>query len=390
MTSDTPNRLADVSGLEGMIREGTLNKLVAFEQGLIQGGQNGLLDWLRNSSADGLHPLAKQIGIARGTLVRLYDIFQIPRPSAETVQRKLWKDRYNDPEFVRRHAEWSRKSMLQRWQDTEFREQMIETTKRMWDDPEFRERKATELRTRRQDADFNERMFSAILEARQRSEYRELVSQMKRAMWADPAFRETQLQKMQAMYTDPEWQRNHQEGIDASMEDMEWRQRRAEATREARRDPEKLRRYHVPSIQGSRRDIGYHAFSCWEANVARVLMYTERPFLVKEAFLLQVPNEYQELFPIGETEVTVDFVIMDLEDRIVVHDILAHPAEDPIGCTKLELLRTQYPTLDVRPITPKIYREMQKQFRTIIDNDPRFCGWETSEDNLRNNPSKFA
>ena len=82
-------------------------------------------------------------------------------------------------------------------------------------------------------------------------------------------------------------------------------------------------------------------------------MYCEKPFLVKEAFLLQVPTEYQELFPIGETEVTVDFVFIGDEGHIIVHDILAHPAEDPIGCVKLELLRSQYPTLDIRPITPR-------------------------------------
>ncbi len=379
-----------VDQFKGVISQPTIQKLISFEELLLERGEQGLVDWLRNNARNGITPLAREIGLNNKTLGKFYDHLGIPRPSLDEIRRTMWQERWQDPEFVQRHAEWSRRSLQKRWQDESFRKRQSESTRKMWDDPEFRVKKSEWLRRQRLDPTFNEKMSRALIEARQNPSYKEGVSKRSRAMWDDPEFREQQLTMMQNIYQDPSWREKHLEGVRRSMQDLEWRGRRAEAVRQARHDPTRIGRYKVPTIQGVRRDIGYHAFSAWEANIARVLMYCERDFYTQEGFNLMVPQEYQDLFPIKNTEITLDFITLDPRGNFLAYELMAHPLENPVGWAKLELLIDQYPMLQVRPIIPKFYNAIQRHFQRRINEDPRFCGWETSKDSLRNNPTKYS
>src|SRR3989344_3447870 len=57
--------------------------------------------------------------------------------------------------------------------------------------------------------------------------------------------------------------------------DEAYRERDAEAKRKARFEGNNLTKYHLPTISGIRRDIGY-AQSTWEANLARIFLYCKR------------------------------------------------------------------------------------------------------------------
>jgi len=46
--------------------------------------------------------------------------------------------------------------------------------------------------------------------------------------------------------------------------------------------------------------------------------------------------------------------------------------------------------LDVRIIDGKFYRRLEGRFKDRINNFPGLAGWETSGDNLRENPGKYG
>lgn len=330
------SRMAELSPnhLKGMGRL-TIQKLTAFEQVLLERGEQGLLDWLRKNAQNGINPLAKQIGLNNKTLGKFYDQLGIPRPSLAEVNRRILKAHWQDPDFVERHAEWSRQSLQERRQDEAFQGHRLAGLRKKWEDPDYREARAEFLRRKRLDPDFNDRMNKAIIKARQ-----------------DPAYKEI--------------------------------------TRRRRLNPNNIANYTLPTIQGERRDIGFYAQSAWEANIARVLMYCGRAFYSREAFRLSVPPEYQDTFTADITEMSVDFITLDPRGNLQAYEIMAHPAEYSIGWMKLKLLIEQYPYLDVRPIIPKFYRAIRRHFQKRINADSRFAGWETKKDNLRNNPSKYA
>lgn len=119
-------------------------------------------------------------------------------------------------------------------------------------------------------------------------------------------------------------------------------------------------------------------------------MYCGRDFHTREPLRLSVPPEFQDSFTTDRAEKGVDFITFDPRGNLLIYEIMAHPKEDPIGWIKLELLANQYPGIRIRPILPNLYRNVQRHFAERINSDPRFCGWETQRDNLRDNPNKYT
>ncbi len=50
----------------------------------------------------------------------------------------------------------------------------------------------------------------------------------------------------------------------------------------------------------------------------------------------------------------------------------------------------QFPQFRVIAVDPKDYSGSRKEFAAKINASKNFCGWETTQDNLRTNPAKYA
>ncbi|GEM_PF-4132993 len=262
----------------------------------------------------------------------------------------------NDSEFRKKQSEGKSRYMLEAWNDEERRQKFIEGIKRSWEDPLRKEKAASVLKEK----------------------------------WLDPLYRT----KMISLLEDPEFQKRRINGAQTELyqrwrENPSFREKIAEASRRARLDPQNTDKYYLPSIQGFRRDINFYAQSMWEANIARILIYCDREFYTREIFRLNVPQRYTTLFNQRETELSVDFVIKDPRDNIILYEIMAHPLENPLGITKLEMLVEQYPQLNLRVIDERTYKRLEKNFKRKINHHSSLIGWEHSEDNVRNNPEKY-
>ncbi len=182
--------------------------------------------------------------------------------------------------------------------------------------------------------------------------------------------------------------RTQAEGVRANWQDPEFRARQAEGTREARLNSKNAGKFYLPTIQGTRKDIGY-AKSTWEANLARVFSYIGREYLMHEKMKLTIANEQKYLFKDIKSDMGVDFIVTDPRGNLKIYEIMAHPFKDPKGVAKLEMLAEQYPTIKIKPVSARLYRRLEQRFQERINGDARFAGWEQKEDNVRDNPAKY-
>ena len=183
---------------------------------------------------------------------------------------------------------------------------------------------------------------------------------------------------------------SHAEAVKANWQDQEFRERHAEAVRTARLKPENIDKYYLPTIHGYRRDIQLNTQSCWEANLARVLLYTGREFTHQQNFRLKLRDEFQELFGGNDvTETNIDFTTIDNRGNFVLYEIMSHPLEDEKSWAKLEMVAEQY-AMRVVPIGLRFYRKIEHRFKERINGSSYFAGWEDKEDNLRTNSRKYA
>jgi len=228
---------------------------------------------------------------------------------------------------------------------------------------------------------------------------------------ASPEFRTKQLEGIRKVLDDPEFQARRIQGVKKKWSDPEFRSKKvaearlvitklnqdtdqldkaAKGIRILRSDPESSKLFVLPTIQGFRKDIGYYALSAWEANFARVIKFTGRQFYPKESFSLSVSEPYTKLFHFDTTQYTVDYVVEDPRGNLIVYDLIAHPIEDPVGLAKADMFKHQYPDIPLHIISERLYRRIRKKYERIINNSDDFCGWETSKDNLYNNPAKYT
>ena len=140
----------------------------------------------------------------------------------------------------------------------------------------------------------------------------------------DPDFMHSMTEGNRAMlrerWQDPEFRAQIAEAARIELQercrrDPEFRQRLIESSRQARLDPANLGRYVLPTIYGERWDVGF-AQSSWEANLARVISYSEREFLVHEPLRLADGSLFE-----------LDFLTLDNRERWVGYEIMAYPLE---------------------------------------------------------------
>lgn len=428
---ERPSRISDI--LPGTIRKigpGLIGRLSVIEAKMIEEEKStSLFEWLeKESQTQSVNDLSKRLGINHHATSALMRFAGIPILSRYEAVSKKWRtdpdfaqrqtqgsrDRYHsgvkekmadgirrkyaeDEEYRNAQAERGRNFFMAKWQepgfsdavrvrlsammqDTSVRQKLSDAQKKNWENPEYRERMSAVGQAVFKRPDVIEKRVAAV-----------------RAKWEeDPDYRERVLKALKEAHTDPEIRERSRQALAIAVEkrwsDPEARRAMGEFFKSIRTNPAYIDKFKVPSIQGVRRDIGFNAQSSWEANIARILMYSGRNFYRGEVFSLSVPESYASAIPTsdGITNFVADFIVEDPRGNLVAYEIMAHPYENPSGWAKVELLAEQYPTLPVRLITEPLYYRLEKLYKAKINHDERFCGWEDQYSNLRKDPDKFG
>lgn len=309
-------------------------------------------------------------------------------------RQKLWED----PEYRARHIVGLRERIASfnraAWTDPEYRKRQIASRKALWDDPDFRERRLAQIREMVLDPEYRAKHQEGVDRINQNPDYRERRSRVFRELLQDEEFQQKRLSGLLERWSDPEFRNEQSERASQTItrlnQDPEHLKKAAEGIRRLRAEPGSSERFHLPTIQGYRKDIGYFALSAWEANVARVLKYVGREYYPKENFLLEVPAEFKDLFYFDVTQFTVDFIVEDPRGNLVAYDLIAHPYEDPVGYAKADMFAKQHPEVNLHIVDEGMYSRLKNLFADKINTSPELCGWETSNDNLRTNPAKYS
>jgi hypothetical protein len=268
------------------------------------------------------------------------------------------------------------------------------------------------------------------------------LQEAKRAFWDDQkrsqAAREAAQQQMLALRANPEiMQKNEQqrkEGYDTWWSNADTRKRHAErvaqrnkdrwqndleyrAVHEARLAEIRERLRHNPehrlkmsavnrrtwdyshdrllltrptrAIAGIRGDLGFHAKSMLEANIARVFRLQGYVFHTNTALHVQVTDEFAHLFTQPTTQFNVDFITTQ-NGRTCIYEIMIHPEKDDRREAKLAMAKQQYPEVTFIVIDRTRYDEYQRDFEEVVNESPEFAGWERRGFNLRTHPQIFG
>jgi len=125
-------------------------------------------------------------------------------------------------------------------------------------------------------------------------------------------------------------------------------------------------------IQGVRKDIGHYVRSTLEANYARCLQYDKVKYLYEpKSFLLTIDNRELNYWP--------DFYLTETDEYVELKNY-----KRP-GVDKVELMRLQYPKVNVRIIYQNSdeWQQIEKKYSQLIEL------WETSKRNLRTAPQLY-
>ncbi|MBI2581305.1 hypothetical protein HYV85_05895 [Candidatus Woesearchaeota archaeon] len=374
LTEHLGNELSD---LEGKVSAAVMERLEAYDAITSSEFYLPVIDYffLAHQQGGKSHiDLAREVGIGKSTVRKIFLLYGLPIVGrAEATKRKL-----ADPDYQKRVAQTSRETMYRLKQDPEFRKKQAAASSavfhNLWDNPEFAQEVAE--RGRKQ---FNERWKDAGFRQRQHDGLEKELEKRWHDPEANPAFRER-------------FAETHKKSTRQLWENPQFRKKIAEASRDARYRPEGLNsRTHIPSIHGYRRDIGFYAQSMWEANLARAFMTSHANFSRRQTFQLRVPEEHRQAIGSEKTDLTVDFAVRDPKThKVTLYEVMAHPLEAPVGRIKLELLRQQFPQFRVVAVDPKYYETLRNEFAAKISRSGWLCGWETTKDNLRTNPEKYA
>lgn len=415
--------------------------LTEFEDTLPEGT---FLDWCENTLAGGasLRTISVRVGVAHGSLGRFLRNYGVGTLSQSEASRRVGIGLHQDPQFTARLVAAGNEASKKKWEDPEFRKRRSEEVKKQWEDPEFRESVTNSARQNAANTilnpAFDEKRIAgnrkAVAERWADPEYRQRETARLREVtldnWTDPEFRKKQSEKMLQQWEDPEFRAQHTERNSAAMslrwqdpdyragmlaqlkayrddpafraasvertlkrwaEDEGYRNTVAEALRRSTEERIQLGLLPLSSVHGLRRDLGFYAFSTWEANLARVFAFMNWAYQSRVPFELEVPDEFQEKYGMPATSIFhLDFLTLSPGDRLRGTEIMVHPYKNPIGWAKVRLFREQHPEIPLRLISDRYYGRLERGYRDLIEADSRFCGWETKEDNLFSNPDKFA
>ena len=118
------------------------------------------------------------------------------RALMEAVNKKQWAD----PEFRKRHAARSKKSVAELWRDPIFRKKisafMVEENKQRWSDPDYKDDTSRSIRIALAQPLQRKRISKQAREQTQKPEWRERMRAVMLERWQDPAYRATMSKKL--------------------------------------------------------------------------------------------------------------------------------------------------------------------------------------------------
>lgn len=427
------------AGAKGF-RPSVYKSLTEFEDSLPEGN---FIGWCEGRLTDGLslRAISRTVGVAHTSLSRFLKTYGVNIPTQTEASSRSLKGLHQDPEFTARATAAGNEASRRKWEDPDFRRRRSEEVKKQWENPEFRDsvsnaarqnaaktilnpafdekriigtRKAVaerwadpEYRQRETarlrkvaldnwtDPDFRKKQSEKMLRQWEDLGFRARHTERSRAqmirLWEDSDFRTSTQARMVVLHEDSEFQAAHAERMARRWENDDYRAKVTEALRQATEARIQLGQLPLESIHGLRRDVEFYAFSTWEANLARVLTYMGWTYDVRTPFELEIPTEFQELYNMPDISVFyIDFVTVSPKGGIKANEIMVHPRKNPRGWVKVELFREQYPDIPLRLITGRYYEILERRYRSLIEADSRFCGWETKDDNLYTNPARFS
>ncbi len=277
----------------------------------------------------------------------------IARQVYDLASQRLWQD----PEFRERH----RKAMKRRWNDREYRDKITGMMKEKWADPVSRKEILRLIRKGISEYWADPEKVARRLESitpEQKRIMSEIHREVATRLWSDPEYREMMLNSGRRT----------------------WK----------RRGYEDFRSEFLPTYSGFRRDIGYNAKSCWEANIARILIFSGRKFTRNVPLELEIEEGYEGIISPGNSTFFVDFLSEDKRGKFRIYEIIAHYFENPVGIAKAEMLLHQYPNMPITIIDQKVYSRFRKLFRDRINSDSRFVAWEETGHNIKTNLEDFV
>jgi len=311
-------------------------------------------------------------------------------------------DRSSDPEYLSRRSEQRRAIMLSLWQDDEYREKQSEAHKRLWTNDEYRDRMTEQARQTMkrlmEETDFMERGAEARHKLEENPEFQAQRSERQRQimleLWTHDDYRAKrsaeQRHAMLAMWKNDDFRAKRSEAQKDRWKDTEYRAFMLAMLRRVHSDPELRSKIILPSHYGYRTDIDFHAQSAWEANIARLLRFTNRPFILGESVKLTVTDEFAHLFEGNDVYFNLDFMTSNRRGQDVAIELMAHPHEDPEGWAKFFMAQEQYPNLVLKAIEPPLYRRLARIYAPLINASSEFIGWEKTGFNLRTHPELFG
>jgi hypothetical protein len=340
------------------------------------GSEGGLKPYLSDPDKS-LKDLARGLGVGLDVILSLCKHFGIIKPSKGEIVSEKAKERWQDSESRGRLTPVHPGKLRQYHQDPDMEKKRTEGTKKANQKLDVRVKKSDAIKTLDKDPDCRKIYLEMLTIISNDGEIQERRTISLQEIWSEPKFREKQTGLAGEKIT---WLNKKTDQL----------QKAAKGIRRLHTEPESAEGFYLTTTQGYRKDIDYHAQSAGEANIARILKYTGREFYPKASVVLDVPDQYRDLFKFDVTQSTVDFIVEDPKENLVAYDLIAHPQEDPVEIAKAEMFKKQYPEIPLHVINTDLYLKLKKKFEKKINSSKDLCGWETSKDNLFTNPKKYT
>lgn len=138
--------------------------------------------------------------------------------------------------------------------------------------------------------------------------------------------------------------------------------------------PQKItKNFRSPALAGIRKDTGIDQplLSIWEANLARIFLFENLNCNYRTSkFKLTAPEKYKSFIKSNYI-----FFLPDFEVNNVYYDIVTNKNKEEKEL-KIELFKEQYPEKELIIIDVETYKKLERIYRYLINDDPRFDGWE--------------
>jgi len=193
--------------------------------------------------------------------------------------------------------------------------------------------------------------------------------------WKDEEFRKRNADATRKNWQDEEFRKRNADAVRKNWQDEEFRKRNADAVRKARASTS-------ARVAGYRSDIERATDSTGEANLIRVLAYSDRELQDNTEHTIKIPKKMKKLFR-NKTKSKEDYItVKDQRGNLKAYKFMPRPQKRTYASAKLAQEQHGIP---VTVVTEKMYRRLEDRFKERVKADKKFSGWETLEDNFSNN-----